>query len=676
MSVFSRLMWARQLSIKARMLSLFAIVVVAQVAVAAIGLRGLGAADRDVAEVYQARLLPVSNLARINDLMHVSIEQMTTAVIARPSPSNVQKYLDRVTHNLAEIEGLVRDYTRQVTGDAERRLLEAWTAKRSALIAKGIQPALTALKTQQFDDAEDTLLGVAVKQFGEVQLAFDAIVANELHKAEATHEGAEARYRFTRAISLGAVGLALMLCVAMAVYVTRSISEPLMAMTRAMRRLAEGDLDAELPAARRQDEVGGMAQALVVFRANAQEAVRAQAADRLHALKARRQTDMDRHTADFGTSAAGVMARLVAAADTMRETASGMTQAARHTRADALRTAEGATRSAQNLAAVAAAAEQMSASIDEIGQQVFRVTVAVQESVARTSVTDARVGAMAMAADRVGEVVQLISAIAGQTNLLALNATIEAARAGDAGKGFAVVASEVKALAGQTARATEDIGRQIAAIRSATTEAVGAVRDVGQAIAQVDAVAGAIAATVEAQAAATQHIVASVQTVSAATQETTGAMQQVSQAAQSTDAASITVLEAAQDVGQTASVLRSEFEEFLRSMASTDETERRLYERVPGNGMVARLQPRGGPAIEAVVHDISRGGAALCCDWPAEAGTEVKIDLPGSPAVAAARVVRASPTLLSLAFAQDRATLAVVDAALLRIRAEVVHAAA
>ena len=154
----------------------------------------------------------------------------------------------------------------------------------------------------------------------------------------------------------------------------------------------------------------------------------------------------------------------------------------------------------------------MSASINEISQQVSRATQAVAEAVGCAATTDAKVGSMAAAADRVGDVARLITDIAGRTNLLALNATIEAARAGEAGKGFAVVANEVKALATQTAKATEEISTQIAAIRAATGEAVTAVRAVGAAIGEVSEVATAIAAAVEEQAAATRDIAASVQT--------------------------------------------------------------------------------------------------------------------------------------------------------------------
>jgi methyl-accepting chemotaxis protein len=349
----------------------------------------------------------------------------------------------------------------------------------------------------------------------------------------------------------------------------RMISRPIVAMTGAMRRLAEGDLATEIPATDRKDEVGQMAQAMLVFKANAEQARSLQAAaEQEHALKARRQEAMDQHTKEFGSSAAGVMASLARSAEAMRATASEMSEAAHRTRASAARAAEGATTSTTNLGAVSAAAEEMSSSISEISQQVGRATRAVAEAVERTTATDAKVGGMATAAERVGDVVKLITDIASRTNLLALNATIEAARAGEAGKGFAVVAGEVKALATQTAKATDEIATQIGAIRTSTGEAVTAVQHVSSAIAEVNEVATAIAAAVEEQAAATREIAASVQTVTAATQDATRAMHDVASIAEHTDAASTKVLAGATDVGRDADTLRGEVARFLDAMST------------------------------------------------------------------------------------------------------------
>jgi methyl-accepting chemotaxis protein len=343
--------------------------------------------------------------------------------------------------------------------------------------------------------------------------------------------------------------------------------------------------------------------------------------------------------------------------------------ASQRTRERAAGAAEGATASTTSLGAVSAAAEEMSASINEISQQVARAGQAVNEAVQRANVTDAKVGGMAAAADRVGDVVKLITDIAGRTNLPALNATIEAARAGEAGKGFAVVAGEVKGLATQTAKATEEIATQIAAIRSATGEAVNAVRDVTAAIGEVNAVATAIAAAVEQQAAATREIAASVQTVTVATQDATRAMQEVATISETTDAASSKVLSGAGDVGRDADTLRGEVAHFLQAMANTDADDRRRYERICGNGAQAVLRPSGQAEMRVAIEEISRGGMSARTAWWADAGTEVQVELPGVDGTVTARTVRSEDGHLALAFRQDEAMLRRVDRALARIGA-------
>jgi methyl-accepting chemotaxis protein len=476
-------------------------------------------------------------------------------------------------------------------------------------------------------------------------------------------------HRRLAAITVSA-GVAVLLVLVVTFLLSRLMSRPIVAMTGAMRRLADGDLTTEIPAADRTDEVGQMAQALLVFRRNAQAARDLQAAhDAAHTTKERRQAAMDRHTQDFGASAAGVMASLARSAETMRRTAAEMTVAAQQTRASAARAADGAATSTGNLSAVAAAAEEMSASIHEISHQTARATQAVAGAAERVAATDAKVASMAVAADRVGDVVKLITEIAGRTNLLALNATIEAARAGEAGKGFAVVAGEVKALATQTAKATGDISAQILAIRAATGEAVAAVNGVSATIDEVTQVAAAIAAAVEQQAAVARDIAQSVQTVTEATRQAATAMQEVSAISENTDAASAIVLTGADEVGRDADTMRAEVTQFLQVMGRDDIEERRRYERIPGNGARAVLHPPHGEEIEAMVVDISRGGVALRCGWSGDAGTEVGLELPGIDGVVKARAVRSEDGVLALAFRQDAADLQRVDRVLARIGA-------
>jgi methyl-accepting chemotaxis protein len=463
-------------------------------------------------------------------------------------------------------------------------------------------------------------------------------------------------------------GAATVIGTLLAFFIGRGIVRPIVSMTGAMTQLAEGNTEVEVPARENTDEIGSMARAVEVFKQNAIEKLRLTELNaKEQAARNRRQVAMDNHTQDFGTSVSGVMASLGESASKMHTAANEMSEAAKRTRESTSGAVEGVKASARDLNSVAVAAEQMAASINEISRQVAHVTTAVGKAVERAAETDKKVLGLSDTADRIGDVVRLITDIAGQTNLLALNATIEAARAGEAGKGFAVVASEVKTLATQTARATDQIGAQIVAIRTSTGEAVDAVREVGQAIAQVASVATAIAAAVEQQAAATQEISASVQSVTQATNTAATAMEQVLSIAEQTDAASGSVLSAADEVGRTADTLRVEVNDFLSAMKREDSEDRRVYERIPGGGATASLALRGANEVQAVVKNISRGGVALTCTAMGPSGAEAQVGLPGAASVAG-RIVRCENGLVTVAFRQDAASLAALDRALDIIR--------
>ena len=521
--------------------------------------------------------------------------------------------------------------------------------------------------------ADGKLLSAAAGRNAAADAVLGAAAAERDRAAESQREAVASMLgsvasvrRLLLVASIAAVGIGL----ALAVLIGRGISRPIMLLTRATQRLAEGDLSPDIPALDRRDEIGRMAQALLVFRGHAQKARDLQGeADRVSTAKDRRQQAMDRHTQDFGTSTAGVMEGLERSAETARATAQELFTATQHTRDRAEATAQGAAASGKRLSDVAGATAQMSASIAEIGQQAARAATAAREAVERATATDAKVTGMAVAAEQVGAVVRLISDIAGQTNLLALNAAIEAARAGDAGRGFAVVAGEVKALAAQTARATGEIASQIAAIRAATGEAVGAVRDVCSVITQIDEVATVIAAAVEEQAASTRDIAAGVQTMTASTNQATEAMRDVSAVSENAGEASRRVLSVADELGHTARVLGQEVRQFLLAMSRSDENNRRRYERIPGMGMTAVLSVPGGGQLRLAIIDISRGGIGLEPGWSGEAGMAVGLSLPGAGGTVPARLVRADGSVLAMSFLQTDGVLQQVDQAMDAIKA-------
>ena len=359
---------------------------------------------------------------------------------------------------------------------------------------------------------------------------------------------------------VGAVALAWLV-------VGRHIVSRLSALSDAMRAIAAGDLNASIPAAG-SDEIGDMTRALAIFRdtANAAREANARAeAERSRAAGERRRA-MVEMAENFESSVRGVLDRVAQAAGEMQDMAERMTRSADLTAGEAT-TAAGSSQQAEgNVKAVAAATEELSASIQEIGTQVHASSQIARKAADEAERTDRTVEGLAQTAGRIGEVIGLIQSIAGQTNLLALNATIEAARAGEAGKGFAVVASEVKGLATQTAKATEDISAQIAAMQSVTQEAVDAIRSIAGTIREVNEIAATIAAAVEQQSAATREIARNVGEAADSTQHVRGNIDSVADAARESGESANRVLSASSTVQDQLRTLSGQVDALVEEM--------------------------------------------------------------------------------------------------------------
>jgi methyl-accepting chemotaxis protein len=345
----------------------------------------------------------------------------------------------------------------------------------------------------------------------------------------------------------------------------RSISRPLNLLGMRMRGLADGKLDGEIPGAGRGDEVGAMAATVQIFKDNAMrmhELEQAEAERRARAA-AERRSAMEELANDFERSVNGIVRSVSSAATGMQTTAQSMTATASDASARAATVGAASQNASNNVSTVAAAAEELSSSVAEISRQVSRSSEIASQAVGDAERTNATVQVLSTGAEKIGEVVKLIHSIAAQTNLLALNATIEAARAGESGRGFAVVASEVKALANQTAKATEEISAQVAAMQQSTSDAVGAINGITQTIAQMSEITVSISAAIEEQGAATREIARNIQSVAAGSNEINSHIGGVTSAAAATGTAASDVLANARELDNQSGMLRSAVDGFL-----------------------------------------------------------------------------------------------------------------
>jgi methyl-accepting chemotaxis protein len=499
-----------------------------------------------------------------------------------------------------------------------------------------------ALSSRVFDDDR---AGVA---------ALKAAVVGRAAAAEAAAKG-ELRAEIAFGLASAAVGilLALALGTVLAVAVARSIVRPVREITSAMGRVSGGDLDTAVPGLDRKDEVGAMAAALGVFVENARERRRLEEAAEAERRRQRhRQDEVDQTVAMFGRSIQAVLQGVRRTSDAMTETASGLRTVADRTNGRAGEVTDETTRAAEDVAAVASAAQELTAAISEVGRQIDRASEMAASVRGQAERARADVAALDEAMAGMGEVVGLIASIAGQTNLLALNATIEAARAGEAGKGFAVVAQEVKNLAVQTAKATEDISGRIQRGLEVARTTAEAVSEIDRAIAELAELAAGVAAAATQQESATAEIARSVDSASAAARTVLGRIRELRADAEVTQGASAEVSGAAGHLSREAATLAEEVGGFLEGIADGDRRDSMERRAV---SLQARVLHRGAASAVRVVA-MSPALAEIAGAPALSQGEAFELEIPGLGAVKG-RVVGTDDGRTVVQLPMDRASL-------------------
>jgi methyl-accepting chemotaxis protein len=448
-------------------------------------------------------------------------------------------------------------------------------------LPNAIRPLLAATKTAlvdyiaAFDSVSSQMLKrdeLFEKQLSPLLVDMQTTAANAQnslnHDFEQIRDANQDAIESTITLQEIAGGLALVIGGLMAFLIARVIIGPVAAMTDAMERLATGDTRVEVPSRDSSDEIGAMARAVEVFRQHAIERQRLEDEKAQNEVRSvqERYAALTRLADTFSGSVGGIIDTVTATATELEAAASTLTRTAETTHDLAGAVAGASEDASTNVQSVATAAEELFASVNEIGRQVQQSTTIAAQAVKQAEATDARISDLSQAASRIGDVVQLITAIAEQTNLLALNATIEAARAGESGRGFAVVAQEVKTLAAQTQKATGDIGAQITGMQAATQQSVGAIKEISTTISRISEIASIIAAAVEEQSATTQEISRSINRASQSTSQVATKIGEVNRGASETGSASSQVLTSARSLANEGNRLKVEVDKFLATV--------------------------------------------------------------------------------------------------------------
>jgi methyl-accepting chemotaxis protein len=556
---------ASRLSLAARLYSIFALFALLTAAITALSdynARRNAALTHEIETVNLAAL----NVERVNSLVYAVVME-SRGVYMSTEKDVVKKYGEGLLKFNDSILGVVKRWEAIVEADdaeqfaAFKKRIEQFVEFRNELVRRANEISPAAGREWGDNDANRSVRSALNK---------DLEALSKVYAERGKKIAAQAEVNRDLSFVLTCLGgVALLLVGIGVVIIARSIARPLSVITATIKQVAEGAENVEVPHTGRSDEIGALARAIGIFQQamernrNLNSQVTADSAAR-----AERSRHIEASVEEFREAIGAVLRAVNQNASSMRQTAESITRVTSNANERAMAATGATTQAAGNVSAVASAAEELSASVEEIGRQVRQSAGAVEQTGHRTEKSITEIESLAAATQRIDGVLQLIQAIAEQTNLLALNATIEAARAGDAGRGFAVVAHEVKALAGQTAKATEEIGQNVGLIQSSTRNAVDAVREIGTAVREINDITSNIAGAVGQQDAATREISVNAQSAAQGNETLVSNIVSLRDAIGETNTAAASVLSASSELNAMAETLSREVEKFFHNLRS------------------------------------------------------------------------------------------------------------
>jgi PAS domain S-box-containing protein len=653
-------------SLSGRMTGAFAVLLLIIALIGWLGLSGMKHANDSLGDVYQNRTVTAAQLADIVYRQRSNLQRVTQ-VVASIQEGADSRIIDQLNADIAAdsafITATVTDYQKRDLSEAERTLLSRYAEQRAVYLRDGLTPAAELVKQRDGTRLSAHLRQVMIPKFEPMIATAKELMQLQLDAARSSYEDEVRSFTVRLWTSLAFMLIAIAAATGLGLFLMRSIRQPLRRLEDHFIDIASGRLTTviEVPAVPEFRRATAQLRALRAKLSYGQQE-RAALEKQAVAQRIRSLTDM----ADTVEREAGSAVNQVAQrTEDMAATARTMADAAVRVSENSQGVSSAAEQALANAQAVASATEELSASIGEIAQQITQTSAIIRDAVSESHRSQGVIQSLSTEVGRIGEVATLIADIAAQTNLLALNATIEAARAGEAGKGFAVVAGEVKNLAAQTAKATEEIGRQIAGIQTATRTAVESVVHVGNSVGRIDESAAAIAAAIEEQSAATAEIARNVSETSTAAQQVSRLITVVTLDAAATGQQASAVQDGSGLVANEIRKLRQTVIHVVRT--STGDVNRRRHPRLPVDQSCA-LQ-LGGRSLTGRLQNLSEGGAFVSLSEPVSPGGRGRLSVPAMGIDIGFEALDTNEEGIHLLFPPDAIGADGVKSALLRVAA-------